>query len=255
MEIDPQPVDQNICVGQSAQLGLTNLDPEDNLTYVWTPNLDPLPDQTVTPVATTTYSVLVTNQFGCKDTADFTVNVITIDVTAEVMGKDTVCPGQSTELLATVTSNSNNITYNWTPSGSLTNPNTANPTAEPMETTVYTVEAIAEGLCPDTADVTVYFMSGECAPPYIFVPKAFTPNNDGNNDFFIVRGLDIAEVYFVVWDRWGEKVYETSDPEAQGWDGRFNGKELTPDSYAWYLQVTCGNGEVYKEKGDVSLLK
>ena len=98
-------------------------------------------------------------------------------------------------------------------------------------------------------------MSGECAEPYIFVPKAFTPNSDGNNDFFIVRGLDIKEVYFVVWDRWGEKVYETNDPAAQGWDGTFNGKELTPDSYAWYLSVTCGNGEFYVSKGDVTLLK
>lgn len=255
VNIDAEPANRSICFGQSTELTVTNLDIEDVLTYVWTPALDPIPNPTVMPNATTTYSVSVTNQFGCSDSMHFDVKVITIDLTAEVTGKDTICPGQSTELLATVTSNSNNITYEWTPAGSLTGANTANPTASPTENTVYTVKAIAENLCPDSADVTVYFMSGECAQPYIFVPKAFTPNSDGNNDFFIVRGLDIKEVYFVVWDRWGEKVYETSDPAAQGWDGTFNGKDLTPDSYAWYLRVTCGNGEIYVDKGDVTLLK
>ncbi len=255
VNVDAEPANRSICLGESTELTLTNLDMDDTLTYIWTPTLDPIPNPVVTPNATTTYSVLATNQFGCADSMQFNVNVVSIAVTAEVTGKDTICPGQSTELLATVTSNSTDITYDWTPAGSLTGANTANPTAEPTETTIYTVTALAENLCPDTATVIVYFMSGECAEPYIFVPKAFTPNSDGNNDFFIVRGLDIKEVYFVVWDRWGEKVYETNDPAAQGWDGTFNGKELTPDSYAWYLSVTCGNGEFYVSKGDVTLLK
>ncbi|MCE7921563.1 MAG: PKD domain-containing protein [Haliscomenobacteraceae bacterium CHB4] len=255
VEIDAEPANRSICKGDSTELTVTNLDPEDVLTYVWAPALDSIPNPVVAPETTSVYSVLATNQFGCADTMLFNVNVISIEVTAEVMGKDTVCPGQSTELLATVTTNGANISYSWTPSNSLTGEDTANPTASPSETTVYTVTALADDLCPDTASVIVYFMSGECAEPYIFVPKAFTPNSDGNNDFFIVRGLDIKEVYFVVWDRWGEKVYETSDPQAQGWDGTFKGKELTPDSYAWYLEVTCGNGEVYTDKGDVTLLK
>lgn len=255
VNIDAEPANRTICLGESTELTLTNLDAEDQLTYIWTPALDPIANPTVTPNTTTTYAVTATNQFGCSDTMHFNVNVISITVSAEVTGKDTICPGQSTELLATVTSNSTNITYEWTPSGSLTGANTANPTAAPIETTVYTVTATAEGRCPDADEVIVYFMAGECREPYIFVPKAFTPNNDGNNEFFIVRGADIKEVYFVVWDRWGEKVYETTDPQAQGWDGSFKGKDLTPDSYAWYVRVTCGNGEIYVNKGDVTLLK
>lgn len=255
VEVDAEPANRTICKGDSTELTVTNLDPEDVLTYVWSPSLDSIANPVVSPETTTTYSVLASNQFGCADTMQFNVRVLEISVSAEVIGKDTVCPGQSTELLATVVTNGTEVTYDWTPANSLTGEDTANPTASPSENTVYTVTAVVEDLCPDTASVTVYFMSGECAEPYIFVPKAFTPNSDGNNDFFIVRGLDIKEVYFVVWDRWGEKVYETSDPQAQGWDGTFRGKELTPDSYAWYLQVTCGNGEVYTDKGDVTLLK
>ncbi|MCB9307408.1 MAG: gliding motility-associated C-terminal domain-containing protein [Lewinellaceae bacterium] len=255
VNIQGDPADDDICLGGSSELNITNSDPEDMLTYEWSPALDPIPNPVVSPTESTTYTVEVINQFGCKDTLAFNVNVISIDVTAEVLGKDTICPGQSTDLLATVVSNSNDITYEWTPSFSLSGSDTANPTASPDEDTQYIVTAIAGGLCPDTATVTVYFMTGECVEPFIFVPKAFTPNHDGNNEFFIVRGVNITELYFVVWDRWGEKVYETEDPKAQGWDGTYNGKELTPDSYAWYVRVTCGNGEIYINKGDVTLLK
>lgn len=255
VNVEGEPANKTICLGESTELTITNLDQDDNLTYTWAPVLDPIPNPVVTPASSTDYSVEIINQFGCKDTLAFSVDVISISVTAEVTGKDTICPGQSTELLATVTSNSNDITYQWTPSSSLTGANTANPTAEPMENTQYIVTATAAGLCPDTASVTVFFMTGECVEPYIFVPKAFTPNNDGNNEFFIVRGVNITELYFVVWDRWGEKVFETTNPLDQGWDGTFDGKELTPDSYAWYVRVTCGNGETYVNKGDVTLLK
>ncbi|HRI61330.1 MAG TPA: gliding motility-associated C-terminal domain-containing protein [Saprospiraceae bacterium] len=255
VDIDAEPANRSICKGDSTELTVTNLDPEDLLTYVWTPPLGNVVNPVVSPETNTTYSVLATNQFGCADTMLFNVNVIDLSVTAENLGKDTLLPGQSTELLATVTSNGINITYVWTPSNSLDNANIPNPTASPSETTIYTVTAVADNLCPDTASVRVVFRSPDCAEPFIFVPTAFTPNSDGFNDFFIVRGPDIKEVYFAVWDRWGEKVYETTNPQAQGWDGTYNGRELLPDSYAWYVQVTCGNGEVYKDKGDVTLLK
>lgn len=255
VDIDAEPANRSICLGDSTELTVTNLDPEDVLTYVWTPALNPIANPVVSPSTNTSYSVLATNQFGCADTMVFNVNVVSISVTAEILGNDTIFPGQSTQLLATVTSTSTNITYQWSPPGSLDNPNIPNPTASPSETTIYTVTAVAEGLCPDTASVVIYFRSPECTTPFIFVPTAFTPNSDGNNDFFIVRGPDIKEVYFAVWDRWGEKVYETTNPQAQGWDGTYNGRELLPDSYAWYVRVTCGNGEIYKEKGDVTLLK
>jgi hypothetical protein len=50
-------------------------------------------------------------------------------------------------------------------------------------------------------------------------------------------------------------MYQTTDLAAKGWDGTFNGVELTPDSYAWYLRAVCGDGSIYIKKGDVTLLK
>ena len=253
--IDYEPAQRDVCLGSSAELTITNLNPDDNLTYHWTPNLPGTPNPTVTPTDTTTYMAIVTNQAGCVDTAVFQVNVIQVAAEAQITGKASICPGDST-LLVVIPSGGTDYSYEWEPAGSLSNPFDSTTYAFPVETTTYIVTVTATNTnCTATSEVTVAVMSGECVEPYIFVPKAFTPNNDGNNDFFRVRGVNIKEIYFVVFDRWGEKVYETNDPAHTGWDGTFNGRELTPDAYGWYLRATCGNGAVYESKGNVTLLK
>lgn len=248
-------LDRDICKGFATELTLVNMIPTQQLTYQWTPNLDPIPNPMVIPESDATYEVKIANQYGCKDTLTFNVNVTEVAVTAEVTGPDTICTGQTTTLLATASGNASVYTYEWVPASTLNDSRIPDPVAEPTETTDYIVTVLGDGQCPASASVTVYFMSTECAEPYIFVPKAFTPNGDDNNDRFIVRGANIKELHFIVWDRWGEKVYETNDITALGWDGTYRGKESTPDSYAWYLEVTCGNGATYVKKGDVTLLK
>jgi len=256
LDIQPSPLDQVVCLGNEANLNIGNLDLDDTLNFVWIPVLDPIANPTVTPTVNGTYSVVVTNQFGCSDSIAFNVSVVDLAVTAEIIGKDTICVGETAKLLATTSGNIQDFTFSWSPSNTLTGANTNSPTAKPEETTTYTVTVTPpDGLCPATDEVTLHVVTGQCVEPFIFVPKAFTPNGDAHNDYFIVRGVNITEVTFVVWDRWGEKVYETTDVAAQGWDGTFNGKELTPDAYAWYLRARCGNGQVYESKGNVTLLK
>ncbi len=253
--IQPEPFDGDICAGEVTQLFVTNLDADDVLSFNWSPTLGNVPNPEVAPNQETTYHVVVTNQYGCSDELDFLVNVSIVSVVAEITGKDTICPGMSTTLLATASGSAAPFTFEWSPATGLSDATIPNPVAAPEQEQTYTVTVTNSNGCTSTDEVTIYFISGQCVQPYIFVPKAFTPNNDANNDFFIVRGVNITELLFIVWDRWGEKVYETTDPAAQGWDGTFNGKELTPDSYAWYLRATCGNGAVYESKGDVTLLK
>ncbi|MBL7780159.1 MAG: gliding motility-associated C-terminal domain-containing protein [Saprospiraceae bacterium] len=255
IDVLAKSLDRDLCKGFATELTVVNTVPTQQLTYQWTPNLDPISNPMVIPQSDASYEVRISNQFGCKDTLTFNVNVVEVAVAAEVVGPDTICVGQTTRLLATASGNATAYTYSWAPATSLSDSNVADPVAEPTETTDYIVTVLGDGLCPASASVTVYFMETECAEPYIFVPKAFTPNNDDNNDRFIVRGANIKELHFIVWDRWGEKVYETTDISALGWDGTYNGKESTPDSYAWYLEVTCGNGATYVKKGNVTLLK
>ncbi len=203
-----------------------------------------------------TYVVVATDLTGrCTATDTVQVRTIFVEVSAEVIGKDTLCRNDTTILSATVKGNASTYTYSWTPAETLIGANTPNPLAVPNGPQVYTVAVVADGLCVDTASVEVYFIEYVCRDPYIFVPKAFTPNGDGNNDFFRVRGADITEIYFIVYTRWGEEVYRTEDPDHVGWDGTFRGKPLAPDAYGWYLRVRCGNGQWFENKGNVTLLR
>lgn len=71
--------------------------------------------------------------------------------------------------------------------------------------------------------------------PTIFVPNAFTPKNgDGLNDVFAVKGINFNEFTMLIFDRWGEKIYETNDP-TQGWNGTFKGQECKMDTYIYKI--------------------
>ena len=128
-----------------------------------------------------------------------------------------------------------------------------NPTARIDSTAVFTVEVVDEEGCRNEVELRVVVVS-ECREPFIFVPNAFTPNGDNLNDRLFVEGKTIDELYFAVYNRWGEKVFETDD-QAIGWDGSFKGRELSPDVFGYYLEVRCFNGATYFKKGNVTLIR
>jgi gliding motility-associated-like protein len=94
----------------------------------------------------------------------------------------------------------------------------------------------------------------ECDFPYIFVPNAFSPNGDNENDILYVRGRPMYEIEFRVFNRWGENVF-TSFNLDNGWDGTYKGQKLAPDVYDYYLKVNCINGVKKQFQGNVTLLK
>jgi gliding motility-associated-like protein len=252
IQIAANPAEQTICNASEATLQINNLNPTDVLTYAWSNNLPQSGTQTVTVSQNSTFTAIVQNQAGCADTLDFTVNVS--NITASINQPDTICAGQSTTLQAIVTGGSNYV-FSWSPAGSLNNAATQNPTANPDTDTDYTL-VVTDGLgCTAEAVTTLIVMATACEEPYLFVPNAFTPNNDDNNDFFRVRGINMTEIYFAVWDRWGEKMYETNEIDHKGWDGTFRDVQSTPDAYAWYARIRCGNGQVWEKRGNVTLLR
>lgn len=80
--------------------------------------------------------------------------------------------------------------------------------------------------------------------PLFFIPNAFTPNGDANNDIFRVRGEQIRELLVRVYDRWGEKVFETTTP-GKGWDGTYKGKKVNPGVFVYYVESVCFNNEKF----------
>ncbi|HNR86697.1 MAG TPA: gliding motility-associated C-terminal domain-containing protein, partial [Taishania sp.] len=93
-----------------------------------------------------------------------------------------------------------------------------------------------------------------CAEPFVFVPNAFTPNNDGENDILYVYGAMVKGILFRIYDRWGELVFETTDRHV-GWNGVFRGKQLDPDVYDYYLEVDCIDGGSNIIKGNITLMR
>jgi gliding motility-associated-like protein len=88
----------------------------------------------------------------------------------------------------------------------------------------------------------------------IFIPDAFSPNGDGCNDKLFVRGNNVQELYFAVYDRWGEKVFETTDKN-NGWDGSYKGSQLSGAVFVYYCKGKYTDGLEFKQKGDVTLVR
>jgi gliding motility-associated-like protein len=86
------------------------------------------------------------------------------------------------------------------------------------------------------------------------LPSAFTPNGDGVNDVFMVRGFGITKMTLRVYNRQGVMVFE-SRTQNIGWDGKYKGVPQPMDAYAWTLDVEYFTGQSFKKKGDVTLIR
>jgi gliding motility-associated-like protein len=200
------------------------------------------------------YEFDIYNQFGCLVTASVFINVFTLEVEATAEPNTITC-GSSSQLNVT---SGPGWTYMWTPEGSLSDPTIPNPTATPGETTIYTVKVTDENGCMDTDTTMVEVIQTECTPEFVFLPNAFSPNGDGENDILYLRSsILIEEMDLMIYNRWGEQVFRTQS-QAQGWDGTFKGKALAPDVFSYYLRVQClgcdGQAELV-QKGNITLLK
>ena len=131
------------------------------------------------------------------------------------------------------------------------------PEASPRYTTVYraTFTDIYGCRSSDSVRVRVH-----CNGSLVYIPNTFTPNGDGQNDVFYPRGEGVGRIiWFRVYDRWGQQVYERmniglNDPGV-GWDGTYRGQALPPDVYYYTMTTHCDTGEPVDWKGDITLIR
>jgi gliding motility-associated-like protein len=90
--------------------------------------------------------------------------------------------------------------------------------------------------------------------PLVDVPNAFTPLTGGTNSIVMVRGFGIAKMRFTIWNRWGQKVFETEN-RLEGWDGKYKGVIQPMDVYAYTLSVEFFDGTKATKKGDITLIR
>ncbi len=144
-------------------------------------------------------------------------------------------------------------TYGWSPPYMISNLTGNKTKVYPQQTTQYVLMGCnSQGCCSnDTINVIVIDDCGE-----MFVPNAFSPNgrDDPENETLKVYGFCLETLTFQVFNRWGQKVWETADQNV-GWDGTFNGQELNTGVFVYRLEGKDFKGKGYSLKGNVSLIR
>ncbi|CAA6827821.1 MAG: Unknown protein, partial [uncultured Aureispira sp.] len=235
----------------------TGFNYHDIVEYTWTPTNSIISGQGTDSIWVLAngdiyFEVVATNTESCKDTNYTSVIVSTISPVLTVSATpDEIYVGQSTQLLANYETDHS---YNWLPDTSLSATTIHNPTANPRTLSTYYVRVENTFGCSLLDSVVVQILPPLCGNPVVFVPSAFSPDNDGYNDVLMVEGNNITEMTFTIYNRWGQQVFETKD-QNRGWDGMFNGALLPPDVYGYYMQCTCDDGSEAFLKGNITLLR
>jgi len=195
------------------------------------------------------------NKLGCADTTTHTVAVVPLPTADPVSNPITIISGGSAQLNMNYTGAI--VSYNWLPAQNLTCTNCPQPVANPRITTDYHVQIQDRYGCKNSGGVTVKVV---CNGQNFFIPNTFSPNGDGINDIFYVRGTGLFRVNsMMIFNRWGELVFEkknfsVNDPLA-GWDGTYKGKRATTDVYIYQVEIVCDNGEITKYSGNIALIQ
>jgi len=140
--------------------------------------------------------------------------------------------------------------YTWGPINGITCADCASTIATPYYSTDYTLTVNYLQNCTVSETVNIFVADGED----FFVPNAFTPNGDGNNDVFVVYGTGLSMAKLQVFNRWGEKVYDSGNQWA-GWDGNYKGQPAVPGVYTYYVEVVYLNGKSKEKKGTITLIR
>jgi gliding motility-associated-like protein len=144
----------------------------------------------------------------------------------------------------------------WSPSQSVSDVSALSPVLSPTETTVYTFTAEENGICRTVDSFRVAVIDPsliDCTE--IFLPNAFTPNNDFLNDVYgISNPIVIQELISLeIFDRTGSRVFKTTE-RAGTWDGIIGGREAPPGTYLYHLRYMCDGVESF-QTGTLTLIR
>jgi gliding motility-associated-like protein len=240
--------------------------------FTWTPantlSADNIPNPIASPLETTTYNVTGSLGGNCAvDVIQVTVNVNQLPNLAVSPQNTTFFPKQGLNVKLNVTTDPSNL-VNWTsvvvestPALTLyAHTGSALVLYQPIvpggpRQSQYVVKATDANSCTNTVVVTLTERT-ECEDSQIFVPSAFSPNADGNNDVLYARGSALNGItVFRVFDRWGNLMFETTDIK-KGWDGTYQGKLVNPDVYVYYMEAPCSlDGRPIFKKGNVTVVR
>ena len=195
------------------------------------------------PTENTTYKVIAYNDDQCSDSAYTEIKIAQNPI--KYFNKEFVLEyGEN----AQITTDEKNIL--WSPSTYLNCNQCSSPTVIlPEKDITYNYVMYDEQGCSFSDSVKVYVIRK------VYVPNAFTPNNDGLNEIFYFRSISVAEFELMIFNRWGELIF-TSNNINDGWDGTYKGKDVEIDVYVWKVRYKRNHTSNWEsEIGRVSLLR
>ena len=183
-----------------------------------------------------------------RDTITHTVQILHDPIANFTIGSDTI-KYLVAETFTSTSSNYTQLSWNFgdsTAAGDEVSPTHIYQKTGPMRVCL----TASNGLCADSICKELYV----AFKPLIGVPNAFSPNGDGVNDIVFVEGEGITELVFRIYNRWGEKVFESHD-QSLGWNGIYKGVLQEVDVYTYTVEATFVNGQTIPLKGNITLLR
>ena len=241
--IHPLPVantgqNQNSCAGKTVTLSASG-----GTTYQWLPGGQSSSSIQVTPSTTTTYQVIAYDLNHCASIAqNITVNIYPVS-SNPVFGSSSMqhCFDNNPYTLKTNWGNS----FLWNPNGETT------PSITVQQAGTYSVTVSDVNGCEVIATITI---EDNC-PPSIYVPSAFSPNGDGNNDELEIFGRHFTDFELKIFNRWGEIIFISNDRNKR-WNGIYRDEEMPIGTYPWIIHYKDENGsESNTLKGSVTLIR
>ena len=246
--------DTSICIGGSAILKAGGA-----FSYAWSPaeSLNQSVGDSVVahPGTTTLYSVVGTDQYHCfLDTGKLTVVVDPLP-SVTLPPDIAVLPGTSVPIDSKVSDDV--VSWTWTPSDYLSCTNCPAPVSIPQNPITYQLTVTTAIGCSSSASISIRIL---CSEKGVYMANAFSPDFDGNNDYFYPAGNGIRLVrMFQVYSRWGQLLFAKKDfppnDKAFGWNGTLNGTQQPAGTYVYVVNLECFSGENFTLKGTVELLR
>ncbi len=201
-----------------------------------------------------TYTQTFPRTTGCDSIATL---ILTVDDTKLPTRYPTITTTPNTPTQLQARQLGSNFDYFWTPPTGLNSVSIYNPIFTFGQDQEYQITMVSDQGCSvtDTLLVKVNGSGPAGITSDLFVPNAWTPNNDGVNDKLFPLTENVTKLnFFRVFNRWGQLMFETSTI-GDGWDGVFNGKPMMMDTYTWTAEAVGIDGKTFRRSGNAVLIR
>jgi len=243
---DSTPV--NCATGQLGTMDVTVTGGSGPYTYVWSPGGQAT--DSIFNLNVGNYSVQVSDTNGCIVTFGATIGIVN-DLPVAIVPGDTVVNPSSTFVASVAVG----TTFLWTPNDGLSCDDCQNPIVTPDTTTEYFVFVSDNNGCTgvDSMLVTVKLLCGEFFVPTIFSPNGIGPDANNKLKVFGKEGC-IKDFSFVIYDRWGQKVFESVNIN-DAWDGLYKGRPAQEGNFVYDLSLQLYDDSIIRKSGSLTLVR